>query len=1163
MSATRLLDRLSQQGLLAPRVVERLREQLASSPQGVTADALAKLLVKKNLLTPDQARMALQALAATETPPPPPPPARPVAKGDNDLGLAPDEPVELMPVADDEVLTVEDAVRPPSSLRSPPPAPRGPVVPTAVPAIEVEPLVADDEEAYQDEALDVEDVGRPLAPRRGGLAGLFNQVSGGRRKKVAANRWDSPLLLFGGGGLLLLLIVAVGLYFFLTRGTGDEAFQLANENYRQQAYGQAIAQFQQFVSDYPGHPKESEAKVRIVLAQIWALVERKNWDEALTTVQQKLPSVDAETSFEVARPELASLLPEIMEGFAQQANEAKEVADSEALLGKAELMMKEIDNPSYLPTSVRRDQQPRIEQIVATLESVKRRINQNQELLSAVTSVRQATEEGQLEKAYAASDGLLRKYPDLEADARLLTAIKGINAREKEAVKALADPPQPVAGEKEAESLKSQLLLSHRHGDSVDSLKGQVICVIAGEAAYGLQANDGQLLWRRPLGLNGRLSPIELEAPNGGDVILVDEGQRELIRVRARDGKLVWRLPCPGVPLHPVLVGGRLYFACSADNNGWVMAVDPGTGQVAGGAAIPRSVSVGPTIDEERQRVYLPADHSSLYQFSLQDWTCQGVHYLGHAAGTVRVPLATHSGALLCVENAGPDFALLHLLAEKPDKPGEMESLVEPSRLEGQVVVPLHTFGRRILLTTNRGGVQVWELDRSQAAQPLRLAAQNTSSVPPNTACYALLDEGRLWVADRQLTYFELQTSRGQLARKWLNLKNDIFMAPLHRKGPLLVHVRQRDGKTAVTVAASQVGGDAAGRKDGEIVWQTELALRTVGQPLPGERQELRFLTEDGQLFAVGSDALKAGMVTQAQAEVTDAQATPIESVVSLANGRALANGASNDRVILYDPKASLPLRVVTLQLDGGQPATKPVPFADGILVGTNVGAVHLVDSATGKAKADPYLASLSPDANVQWFPAATTEDGQAAIVADRAGRLYRIKLVASPKPHLEADRQLELDSKPIAAPVVLGATLVLVSRGASHDQLHRYRTENLEPIDHMDLPGRLTWGPKRGGSRVWLQVDAGTVLSVGEEGAAVTTDLKGSTLVGEPLPQDNLCLLASMNGKLLAIDTTNGAVQKEVDLGVPLGSGPFLLSGKRFVVSGGDGTLYFTEWEP
>lgn len=1170
MNATRLLDRLGQQGLLAPRVVDRLREQLASSPQPVTADSLAKLLVKKNLLTADQAKMALQALAASDMQTP----ARPPANRDDDLGLAPERPLELTPVSDDEVLSVEDAVRPPSTVRpgatppvaAPTPPLRGTAMPPALPAMEViEPLGDDDQNAFDDEeAMDVEDVGRPLSPRRRGLAGLLDQLTGGgRRKKIAANRWDSPLILFGGGGLLLLLVVAVGLYFFLTRGTGDEAFQLANENYRQQAYGQAIGQLQQFLSDFPGHPKESEAKVRIVLAEIWSLVERKNWEQALTVVQQKLPTVDGETSFDVARPELASLLPEIMEGFAQQANDTKEVAEAEALLGKAELAMKEIDNPSYLPTSVRRDQQPRIEQIVATLESVRRRISQNQELETAVTSIRQFTEEGQLEKAYGASDGLLRKYPDLEADSRLLSAIYGINAREKAAVTPLQEPPQTLTEERDALSMGRPLLLSHRQGDAVDSLKGQTICVIAGDAAFGIQANDGRLLWRRSLGLTSRTSPIELESPDGGDLILVDERHSELVRVRARDGKVAWRLPCPGVPLHPTVSGGTLYFAGSADGNGWVMAVNPDTGKVTGGAKIPRTVSVGPTVDQERQRLYLLADHSSLYQFSLQDWSCVGVHYLGHAAGTVRVPLAIQSGAVLCAENAGPDFALLHLIAEKADKPGEMEALIESPRLEGQVVVPMHTFGRRILLTTNRGAVQVWELDRSQASQPLRLAAQNTSSVPPNTACYALLDEGRLWVADRQLTFFELQTSRGQLARKWLNLKNDVFLAPLRRKGSLLIHVRQRDNKTGVTVAATQVGADSSGRKDGEIVWQTELALRTVGQPIVGDRPEVGFLTEDGQLFVASSDAIQSGVMTEAQAVVTDATATPLETLVPWTGGRAIGIGTTHDRLTIYEAKAALPLRVVSLDLDGGKPSAAPMPFANGMIVGTNLGAVQLIDPATGKSLADPYLAGLSPDANVQWLPAAVTDELQTAIITDRTGRIFRMKLVEKPKPHLEAERQSALESKPIAAPVVLGSTYLLVTRGASQDRVHRYKTEDLEPLDHTDLPGRLTWGPKRSGTRVWMQIDFGPLLGISEQGETASIELKDAPFIGEPFARDNLCLFASVRGKVIQVDASSGELVKEHDFGVELGNGPALVGGKRLVVNGGDGTLYFKTWDP
>ena len=55
-------------------------------------------------------------------------------------------------------------------------------------------------------------------------------------------------MLVGGGGLLLLVLAGGLLYLLLTRGSGDELFQLAEQDYSSQSYGQAISKYEKFLS---------------------------------------------------------------------------------------------------------------------------------------------------------------------------------------------------------------------------------------------------------------------------------------------------------------------------------------------------------------------------------------------------------------------------------------------------------------------------------------------------------------------------------------------------------------------------------------------------------------------------------------------------------------------------------------------------------------------------------------------------------------------------------------------------------------------------------------------------------------------------------------------------------------------------------------------------
>lgn len=1214
MTALKFLDRLAQLNLLAPRDVEKLRQQVQASAQPVTAEALAGLLVKKERLTREQARRVLRDIeelqpiddgGPVQSVPPvvPSAPAKPAesprtaprADAEEELGLAPDRSVPSP--QEDEVLSVEEAVRPPQR----PAAPRAPASPTAPtagrrppaappsqppapptkparwsttgPGSEANELSGLDDglsapgelsaDGFDDSFAEVAS-GRTVGGPRGWRAILAQLRGGGGQRRYRGNRWDSPLILAGGGALLVLSVVAIGLYFFLTRGTGDDAFNLANEDYRQQSYTQAIAKFQQFVRDYPGHPKESLARVRIATAEIWNHVERKNWSEALEAVRQQLPPVETQEAFQEARPELASLLPEIMDGFAEQAADAGDAATAQTLLQQAEETLKEVDNASYLPSSVRRSQQPRIEQIQGKLASVRRRINQDRELEVAVGEIRSRTQENQILEAYAAREALLRKYPGLELDRRLEEAVRAVTEREKSAVRSLETMPEPATDAAAGAAADFEVPLAHRHGDTVKSLAGQAVCVITGGVAYALQAEDGSLLWRRDLGAIHRSVPLEIEAADGGDLLLVDERNRQLLRVRARSGELVWRLPCPGVPFTPVLAGGQVFVTCSTGDGSVVLALDPATGKVSGGASLPVPTATGPAVDVERGLLFQPADHSSLYQLQLKDWACVGVHYLGHAPGTLQVPPLVQAGMLVCAENAGPDFALLHLLGEENDKPGVLRSLLEPPRLEGQVVVPMLGFGRRILLTTNRGRLQVWEVDRSQAETPLRLAAENVAAVAPNTASYALLDEGRLWVGDNQLSYYELQTSRGQLTRKWLNLKGDRFVAPLRRRGSVLLHARQRAGRTGITVAATQLGDETGGRRDGELIWETELAMPLAGLPfIPAASEEIRVISQDGLLFTVGKEAMKQRKLSTAESQLVNPPSGPLERALPLDDGRLVISGPGTTKtLVLYDGKAPQPLRSVPLDLAGAEVAAAPARLGAGIALPTDRGAVHWVDASSGKSLGAPFTPSLAAGARVEWWPAASTPDAQSVVLADRRGNLYRVTAAESPA-RLELAREASLDTPPLAAPAVTAETLFVVVRRESKDVLRRYRMQDLQPLDSVELPGAVNWGPHAVGTQVLLQIDNGKLLVFDSEGDATTVEMQDTPLVGTPAAAafgGEGAAVAGLRGQVLGIDLKTGTIASSHDLRVSLGTGPVLLTG-RFLVGGVDGTLYIAKF--
>ena len=280
--------------------------------------------------------------------------------------------------------------------------------------------------------------------------------------------------------------------------------------------------------------------------------------------------------------------------------------------------------------------------------------------------------------------------------------------------------------------------------------------------------------------------------------------------------------------------------------------------------------NVGPAVDRDQNLIVQLGSHASVYLLNGEDWTCRGVYYLGHAKGSISVPPVVIEGHVLVAENPGPDFSTIHVLGPDPEN-GSLRPVVKPIRLKGRVVVPMIPFGRRLLVATDRGQIHVLEVAPNDANQIVRQTATASASVRPGTVSFPLFDQGRLWVADNQLSKYELQTSRGQLVRKWINSKNDSFIGPLQQQADVLFHVRKRADRLGVTVGRRAISMSGGGKRDGTTIWETDLGVPPAGEPFVNRAaQEIDVVSGNGALFAIDTSAIRAGIVDKPKSEVID-----------------------------------------------------------------------------------------------------------------------------------------------------------------------------------------------------------------------------------------------------------------------------------------------------
>ena len=232
---------------------------------------------------------------------------------------------------------------------------------------------------------DLETSGAPASPagdRGKSLWGGGQRTPAAQRKLQKTSEWDSMLLLVGGASLGVLLVIGAFLYMSLTRGAADELFAAGETAYAEQSYSQAIRLYDEYLEAYPDHEKSGLARVRREMARLRQ--SYKNPEQGMKVAQEVLPQIEQEESFPQAREELASMLPQIAAGFVNAARLAKDTAAQESLLAKTEAAMMLVNNPEYIPSTLRKSQLTTIESITEDMARVRREIDRVRNLKGTI-----------------------------------------------------------------------------------------------------------------------------------------------------------------------------------------------------------------------------------------------------------------------------------------------------------------------------------------------------------------------------------------------------------------------------------------------------------------------------------------------------------------------------------------------------------------------------------------------------------------------------------------------------------------------------------------------------------------------------------------------------------------------------------------------------------
>ncbi|MEO1498296.1 MAG: PQQ-binding-like beta-propeller repeat protein [Planctomycetota bacterium] len=1087
-NANEFIEAVEAQGLVPEALLVRLRRKLSGSTATPSAKAAAAFLVSAGALTEDQAQTILDQEVTQ-------------------FSLAPD-PQEP----------------PPSSV-----------------ILEAEsPEVIYDAGLQEEQAKtsELETTGRVRSTRRKHL------------KKANANEFDSPWFLLGGGALALLLLAGGGLALLIGQGSGDESFRAAQEAYEAGSLQQAIARFEEFVEDYPSHGEYSVARVRLTMARIrQALDTAADPAMALARAEADVPRIEDEPAFGDERTDLAALLPRIALQLAERADEASQSGKGEAASQAAErsqAALAMIANTKYVPKSYR--EQGEIDEIRALLKRVERRSAALAALDEAIDVIRAAADDDP-RAAYTAYAGFAAEHPQLADRPELLTALGEAAEAERSAARFELSPEPAESGPLETPVSRTISVIDRVAAGTAAS--SDLYVTQSGGFAYGLNAGDGSLAWRRPVG-----ETLTATRPTAidDDWLLIDARRRQLVRIDSQTGVDKWRAPLGAQAAPPVVTRERILVTTDA---GELLSIDAASGDRLGVVRFAQPITTPPAVDPSTGRAYLVGDQSSVYTLDLESLSCLDVSLTGHRSQSVVAPPAIAGDLLFVFENFGYETAKMRVLRLDADrKPAEE---IEPFRLAGAVTQPATVSGRKLLVATNRGEVSLFELNVEADGAPINLIARRGAVTDSMAACAVALDRGTVWIAENRLLKGAASLADSRLVAQAIKVdfKGDRFLGPIVVGDDTVLHTRRDSLTEDVIVGATNAAS-------GEVLWQTVIAAAPLGAPTrtkPG----LIAISRSGRSLVVGRQQIGAGVVDAAATRLKPSSRLPgqLQTRTDLPGGRFIltAEGAEAFASIAVAPRPRTTVRRLP-----GRLAARPAALGNGWLAPLSVGQVMLLD-ASGKQLLAPFQPPLQPGVEIAWRDPAVATVGERplALLADDVDTVYCLG-VSADKRSLELLGKHELAGRKPNGPIaILGEHGVV---GVGERRLEVFSLPDLNDPVLVELEAPLVWGPyaaapeptAAGAESLGLMaIESGELLAfrpaeAGRIAWKASLD-PGHAPVGEPLTVDSHVLIATALGRLDRRSLATGEITASVDLGQTLASGPRQLGG-RIVVAATDGSL-------
>ncbi len=751
-------------------------------------------------------------------------------------------------------------------------------------------------------------------------------------------------------------------------------------------------------------------------------------------------------------------------------------------------------------------------------------------------------QEGSPSRVYQVRDDLVDQYADLAHDKELIARMTSANELIRKAV--TVDTTRRLASRTPAADplgpATSVVLRTRREAAAATPPPDSIVFALAEGFAYGVDATAGAPLWQVPVGL---ASPFVPEPILGeAAAIVFDARSNDLVRLDSRTGALAWRLDLRERVTDPPLVLGNQLVQVLPSGKVLFIALD--SGELQATVNLGRPLARQPVHDESGRHLYVLGRQDCLFILTRDPLVCSGVEYLGHLEGSIPCAPARLGRFLVIPENDSLKDSIWQILVL--DEDGSKVHPVQELKVAGWTWQTPPYSGQIIWATGDKAGFEAFAVGDYASKSPFRAVARLTPDASPSGPAFAIArSERELWVASGHAGKFQLDLEHGSIQPTGLTVP-----------GPALAPIQTTPRLIVATFQDRESGGVALWGIEpeaGTVVWKT-----VFGAPWPAplsrsaDSTGLTTFGRDGQDVKISPDQLSRGGFVMMPVPRPGDLELPAGLILRVERGgkpvAVLVPQPYGNTLWVEDAGSRGGWRVATLPAPIG---TDPIVWADAVLIPGADGRIYLIDPATGRSRAEPYVPEFDRDRQGAWrVPSAPDRD--TVVIADEVGRVRRLGLKAGPVPRLHVEAETLLDSRIIGDPACTGAAVLLAT---ADRRVRSLALRDLSPVGAWQLEAPIAGRPISLGE-IGLTMDrGGGVMAFGRDGRRIWSIKLGAEVVGAPQVIGRSLAFLTGDGVLHLRARSDGAPLERRMFGV-LPSAGLIATDREAIISVAPGTI-------